>query len=749
MKVPSTHGDGSAPRSRGSRQIRILLAKRRWRVLVAAAALVVGVAVPAVSFADTPSGCDFAASGTTQSCSTPLAGSAFAGGDGNLATSPTAFGTVDWQNVANLNAGIDLASGGSDNAFGQGTKEDNANVTVVSGSIPPNKSDLTRFYEASEFANGSNFLYLAWERTNVLGSANMDFEINQAATPGLGSPGAHTINRTAGDLLVTFDFTNGGGRPTLGLLTWVTSGPTSQCFSSNSLPCWGNHVDLNSTDSIGAVNNLDAVSDPIAPNAPRSLPALTFGEAAINLTAAGVFPTGTCEALGSAFLKSRASASFGAEVKDFVAPVGVNISNCGTIRIHKVTENGDGVFGYTTSGGLSPSTFNLSNGQTRTYGPDTVLPGNYSVTESTLPSGWTLKNLVCTASGNGTSTSTSLPAATASITMAPEGVVDCTYTNLTKVSPTISTSLSDGTVSVGDSVHDSATLTGATADAGGTVTYTVYTDNTCTLNPVGAGTKTVTGGAVPDSDAVTFNNAGTFFWQAVYSGDANNKGATSDCTSEKLVVKASPAISTSLSASTVNIGDSVHDSATLTGATADAGGTVTYTVYSDNSCTLNPVGAGTKTVTGGIVPGSDAVTFNNAGTFFWQAVYSGDASNNGATSDCTSETLVVQPNTPGISTAQHLIPNDDATINGATSDAGGKITFSLYRPGDTTCSGPTAFTQQLTVSGDGTYKTTNNGADAFVASTEGTWRWQVTYSGDANNVGNTSACGVENFTITN
>ncbi|HEX9520169.1 MAG TPA: hypothetical protein VF940_28825 [Streptosporangiaceae bacterium] len=37
----------------------------------------------------------------------------------------------------------------------------------------------------------------------------------------------------------------------------------------------------------------------------------------------------------------------------------------------------------------------------------------------------------------------------------------------------------------------------------------------------------------------------------------------------------------------------------------------------------------------------------------------------------------------------------------------------------------------------------------FVASDEGTWRWQVTYSGDANNVGTTSACGVENFTITN
>ncbi len=637
MSVSSTHGGGATPAGRGTRLS--FLARRKWRVLIAAATLAIGIAIPATSFADSSTGCDFAPNGTTQSCSPPLAPSTFEGGDGNLV--PNSGGNTDWSTVHGLNTGVDLASGGGDNSFGQGTKEDNPDVTVVSGSIPPNKSDLTRFYEASEFVggtNGGNFLYLAWERSNVLGSANMDFEINQVTTPGLGSSGAHTINRTAGDLLVTFDFTNGGGRPTLGLLKWVTTGSASQCFSSSTLPCWGNHVNLNSSNSEGAVNNFDAVTDPFTH---QSLAALTFGEASINLTAAGVFPSGTCEAFGSAFAKSRASAAFNAEVKDFIAPAAVNISNCGTIKIHKVTENGDGTFGYTTTGGLSPATFNLSNGQTRTYGPNTVAPGPYSVTESTVPSGWTLKNLACTATGNGTSASTSLATATASITMAPQGVVDCIYTNHMNVSPAISTNLSDGTVSVGDSVHDSATLTGATADAGGTVTYKVYTDSACTLNPVDAGTKTVTNGVVPDSDSVTFNHSGTFYWQAVYSGDANN---------------------------------------------------------------------------------------------------------NGATSDCTTEALVVAPNSPGISTAQHLIHNDDATITGATSNASGTITFNLYDPGDATCSGAPALTQTVNVSGNGTYKTTNT---TFVASADGTWRWLVTYSGDSDNVGTTSNCGVENFTITN
>jgi hypothetical protein len=105
----------------------------------------------------------------------------------------------------------------------------------------------------SEFASGSNFLYLAWERAVNTGSANMDLEINKNPTPGFTgtTTGPITLNRTAGDLLVSYDF-SGSGTPTLGLLRWVTSGPTSQCFSANALPCWGNRVDLSGLGEAGA-----------------------------------------------------------------------------------------------------------------------------------------------------------------------------------------------------------------------------------------------------------------------------------------------------------------------------------------------------------------------------------------------------------------------------------------------------------------------------------------------------------------
>src|SRR6266496_5402727 len=422
---------------------------RRWWYLgiTLTAFVLFAVIFVTASSADNPSGCDFAANGTTESCSGPLTGSTFAGGDGNLLASPTTFGSTDWSNVSGLNVGIDNPSGSTDNAFGQGTKEDDANVTTVTGSIPPQKSNLTRFYEASQFANGSNFLYLAWERTNNLGSANMDFEINQATTPGLGNPGPHTINRTAGDLLVTFDFTNGGGTPALALLKWVTSGATSQCFSSNSLPCWGNRVVLNGTNSIGAVNNLDAVTDPIQPNSgnyQNPVGALRFGETAINLTAAGVFPQGTCEAFGSVFLKSRSSASFPAEVKDFVAPVPVNISNCGAVKIIKHTDprgtNQDfsyssNVTGTTTTAGSTPcptgnSAFTLNDaagtdGSANTQDCFNVPSGSYTVIENGPPPTWVLETLTCTPGGSQDGTNP----AQANITVTPGSHVTCTYVN--------------------------------------------------------------------------------------------------------------------------------------------------------------------------------------------------------------------------------------------------------------------------------------------------------------------------------
>src|SRR5262249_9315702 len=76
-----------------------------------------------------------------------------------------------------------------------------------------------------------------------------------------------------------------------------------------------------------------------------------------------------------------------------------------------------------------------------------------------------------------------------------------------------------------------------------------------------------------------------------------------------------PTITTLLSSSSVSTGDSVSDTSQLHGASSDASGSVTYTVYSDSNCTTQFADAGTKTVTNGVVPGSSSVQFNTAGTY--------------------------------------------------------------------------------------------------------------------------------------
>src|SRR5437588_438653 len=108
----------------------------------------------------------------------------------------------------------------------------------------------------------------------------------------------------------------------------------------------------------------------------------------------------------------------------------------------------------------------------------------------------------------------------------------------------ISTLLSESTGGIGDSVHDTSSLSGATSNAGGTVSYAVYTNTTCaTLAALGYGRGgqrsggAVTAGSPANSSAVTFSKAGSFWWQATYSGDTNNTGPVkSVCSSEPLTI---------------------------------------------------------------------------------------------------------------------------------------------------------------------------------------------------------------------
>jgi uncharacterized repeat protein (TIGR01451 family) len=260
--------------------------------------------------------------------------------DGNLL--PASSATLDWSNDSvdclsspKVGCDVDKPTGTTDDSFGQGTKEDTSVPSVVAGSIPNNKSDLQRFYVSNNRVGADDYLYLAWERVQApSGTTNMDFELNQSNVV---SANGVTPLRTAGDILIKYDLAKGGTVPGLGFHTWVTQAsaggqtPAQKCEASNTFPCWGKLTSLVDNPKVAGAVNTGSVTDPIriaGQTADRSLDALTFGEASINLQAAGIFQSGVCVNFGQAYLKSRSSDSFTSEIKDFIAPIPVSVSNC-------------------------------------------------------------------------------------------------------------------------------------------------------------------------------------------------------------------------------------------------------------------------------------------------------------------------------------------------------------------------------------------------------------------------------------
>ena len=345
-----------------------------------------------------------------------LAGSKFEGNDGNLVVNTP--GNIDWSGsgsgaMPNLSVGQDLPTGTTDNAFGQGAKENDVNTNVVLGSIPNSKADLARFAVSNENIGGSEYLYLAWTRENQSGTVNFDFEINAAAQPDLTTQGPKTLNRTVNDLLINYAFLGGAQNPTLTRYIWNGSD-------------WGTGQAISSSCSEGQ-NNSATVVDNLGGLAPVNRPPAQFGEAAINLACAGIIPNGSCKTFSSAYVKSRSSTSFTSEIKDFIAPVAVKGNNCGKLTIIKHTDPAglDQDFSYSTSGGLSPASFNLNDGSgkvnTQVY--NDLQPGTYTVTEGADPTGFKFESLNCVGAGGSSSGET----ATAVIVGGSD--ITCTYVN--------------------------------------------------------------------------------------------------------------------------------------------------------------------------------------------------------------------------------------------------------------------------------------------------------------------------------
>jgi len=317
--------------------------------------------------------------------------------------------------------------------------------------------------------------------------------------------------------------------------------------------------------------------------------------------------------------------------------------------------------------------------------------------------------------------------------------------NVNYASPTVSTQLSATQIFTDGGITDTATLHGATSNAGGTVNYKLYSGNACSGPAVDSDSETVMNDVVPTSKAFLNHGVGTFSFQVFYSGDAGNNMAQSPCNEIFTVVKHSPSLSTQLSATMIPpVSGTVTDTATLTSASTNAGGTVTIDMYSGDFCSGAPFGfSPALTVTNGMPVSFTFGPSIGAGVFSFQATYTGDGNNMPATSPC-NEFLTVASFPSVITTMLSSstitvsgVVTDTATLTGVTTTAGGSVTFTMYPGGSCTGTPIDSATETVT---NGFVPTTGNFGPGDTSSV-GTFSFQAVYTpNNADNLPATSSC---------
>jgi hypothetical protein len=402
---------------------------------------------------------------------------------------------------------------------------------------------------------------------------------------------------------------------------------------------------------------------------------------------------------------------------DDVATVSGGHSPTGKVTFNIYTTNNcSGAIWNTSTNSLSGTSPNGPTAQSNSFGPFT--PGVTYYFDATY-------------NGDPNNSSASSPCASEPVTV-------------TKTSPGMYTTLSGTSVNLGGSFSDSATLTSAVSPTG-SVTFNVYTSNACSGTPLFTSTGTLSGLSAPSGSFGPLNTAGTYYVAASYPGDANNGPASSPCTAEVVTVtKTSPGMFTTLSGTSVNLGGSFSDSATLTGALSPTG-SVTFKVYNNANCTGPVLFTSNGALSGSTAPSGTFGPLSTVGSYYVSASYPGDPNNGPASSPCTAEVVTVTapsctsgcggggggPPTASLATTPSvtgLSATDSATVTGTGGTPTGSVTFTLYSGTSPSGTLVTAYAADtVTLNGSGTATSVSTGP-----LTPGSYYFLVTYSGDSN-----------------
>ncbi len=235
-------------------------------------------------------------------------------------------------------------------------------------------------------------------------------------------------------------------------------------------------------------------------------------------------------------------------------------------------------------------------------------------------------------------------------TILPETIQGATVTAPGVQDPTTTTVSCSSPVAVGTATSCTATVTdtattGATNPTG-TVMFSTSGSGMFTPNPCPSLTASGTNaGTCMVSYTPNAVGTGTVSIGAIYSGDSTHKSSTATAV-VVTVTKATPGLTTTVSSASIPVGGTVSDQAVLTGGFPSTGvtGMVTYTLFPNGACTAPGTAGSTVTVgPSNSVASSVPVAPAAAGSYSFNAVYSGDASNNAVTSACEPFTVVAAP----------------------------------------------------------------------------------------------------------
>ncbi|MEN8225351.1 MAG: hypothetical protein ABFS05_08325, partial [Bacteroidota bacterium] len=281
--------------------------------------------------------------------------------DGLPVDTATSFHIIDGYDAADA----DIFTGGS--KFNQ-----DPNNWVWKPGKAPGKDDIdnTLFFFSSD-SLGNIWFVGSGDRKKTNGNTYLDFELLQnplyansdSTFTSLGPDGGRTI----GDLVISITYTNGGTYPQLFVYQWDSTGQGA----------FGYDLVSPDTGTTFLATNIDsAIVVPYGAFGANTYEESAFTEVACNLNGL-IAGSNSCLGIKTVIVKTKASQSINAALKDFISPVQVDISSAPVVSVNSETIcfGDSATLTATILSGTGPYTYLWSTGDTTSsimVSPDTT-----------------------------------------------------------------------------------------------------------------------------------------------------------------------------------------------------------------------------------------------------------------------------------------------------------------------------------------------------------------------------------------